>query len=118
MLILLEGDVSGVCFGDQRRPLLARQFLRSRLALGVLAGAAAAIGERAGVARVVQRAQHPPVAQRCPGELALVLTGAHPDGEQQALIVERLHDGARGAGALKRGEQVAQRVLDTAVGVE
>ena len=71
-LELLPGDVAGVGVGDQRRPLVAGQRLVVRLAVGVLAVAAAAVDERAGVARVVQGAQHPPVAQRHPGQLALV----------------------------------------------
>ena len=117
-LVLLEGEVAGVGVADQRRPLLARQGRHGGLAVGALAGALAAVDERAGVARVVQRAQHPPVAQRHPGELALALAAADRGGEQQALVVERLDDGARRAGAREGLEQVAQGVLDAGVGVE
>jgi len=65
-LELLEGEVARVRVDDQGGPLLARQLLHGGLAVGGLAGAAPAIGERAGVARVVQRLEHAPVAHRHP----------------------------------------------------
>ena len=111
-LELVPADVAEVGVRDQRRPLLARQLLHARLPVGRLAGAAAAVDERARVARVV------PVAERHPDKLALALAAADAGGEAQPLAVEGLHDGARRAGALEGGEQVAERLLDALVGVE
>ncbi len=61
------------------------------LPLLVEAFAAAAEGERAGVAGVVQGAQDPPVLQRHPGQLALVGPGTDPHREEQPFGVELLH---------------------------
>ena len=82
-LVGLPGDVSGVGAGDQRGPLVPRQRLAAVLAVGAGGAAAAAVDERAGVAGVVQGAQHPPVGQRHPGQLALARPGADPHRERQ-----------------------------------
>ena len=58
LLVLLEGDVSRVRVTDQC-PLIARHRGGRRFACRGLAGPALTIYERAGIARVVQRAQHP-----------------------------------------------------------
>src|SRR6478672_3860914 len=75
----------GVGVADQGDPLLARHELVALLAARGEAFAAAAVGECAGVAGVVQGAQHPPVLQRHPGQLALVRAGGYPYCEQQSV---------------------------------
>ena len=117
-LVCVPADVAGVGVGDQRDPFLAWQGLQVFLPLAALRLAAAAIGERAGVAGVVQGAQHPPVLQRHPGQLAFVVAGAHPHREEQPVGVELLHDRARRAGAGEQGKHVADRLLHTGIGVE
>ena len=117
-LVLVPADVAGVGVGDQRDPLLARQGVEGLLAVGGEAFAAAAVGERAGVAGVVQGAQHPPVLQRHPRQLALAGAGAHPHREQQPVGVELLHGRARRAGAGEQGEQVPDGLLHTGIRVE
>ena len=82
-LELVEGDVSRVSVGDQRDPLLARELVQRDLPVRGAALLAPAIDERAGIPGVVQGAQHSPVTQRHPRQLALALAGAHPGGEQQ-----------------------------------
>jgi hypothetical protein len=93
-LVLFPGDVSGVGAREQRGPLVAGQRQQCLLAVGRGGFAAAAVGERAGIPGVVQGAQHPPVGQRHPGQLALVRPGADPHREQQLLITEGGHHGA------------------------
>ena len=117
-LVLVPADVAGVGVADQRDPLLAGQGLEGFLAVGGEAFAAAAVGERAGVAGVVQGAQHPPVLQRHPGQLALAGAGAHPHREQQPVGVELLHGRAGRAGAGEQGEHVPDGLLHTGIRVE
>ena len=69
-LVLLHGDVSGVGAGDERDPFLARQSGGDCLAAGQFPVPAPAEGERAGVAGVVQHAQHDVVLQRFPVQVA------------------------------------------------
>ena len=104
--------------GHQRDPLLAGQGVEGLLAGAGEAFTAAAVGERAGVARVVQGAQHPPVLQRHPGQLALAGAGAHPHREQQPVGGELLHGRARRAGAGEQGEQVPDGLLHPGIRVE
>ena len=118
MLELLPGQIAGVRVVDQRGPLLARQLPGGGAPVRGLAGAALPIDERAGIARVVQRSEHAPVRQLVPRQLALARSFADPAGEQQPVTVKRIDDRARRAGPSERGEQVADRVLDGAVGVE
>ena len=77
-----------------------------------------AVGERAGVAGVVQHAQHGGMPQRLPVDLALAGSFAVPPGEGQPGGAERFHDGGGRPGGLERGEQVPERALDGGVGVE
>ena len=117
-LVLVPADVTGVRVADQRDPLLARQGLEGFLPVGAEAFAASAVGERAGVAGIVQGAQHPPVLQRHPGQFTLMRAGAHPHREQQPVGVELLHGRACRAGAGEQGEHVPDRLLHTAIRVE
>jgi len=116
--VLIPADIAGVGVADQRDPFLAGHQLVALLAVAGQAFAAAAVGERAGVAGVVQGAQHPPVLQRHPGQLALVGPGAHPDREQQPVGVELLHGRACRAGPGEQREHVPDGLLDTGIGVE
>ena len=116
--VLVPADVAGVGVGDQRDPLLAGQGVEGLLAVGAEAFAAATVGECAGVAGVVQGAQHPPVLQRHPGQLALAGAGAHPHREQPLVGVELLHGRARRAGAGEQAEQVPDGLLHTGIRVE
>jgi len=76
------------------------------------------VGERAGVARVVQHVQHGGVPQRLPAGLALAGPFAVPPGEGQPGGAERFdHRGGR-PGGLERGEHVPDGGLDPGVGVE
>ena len=118
MLELLPGEIARVRVGNQRDPLLARYLPGGGAPVRGLAGPALAIDERAGIPRVVQRAQHPPVRHLVPRQLALAFSLADPAGEPQPVMVERVDDRARGSGPRERREQVTQRVLDGAVGVE
>ena len=77
-----------------------------------------AVGERAGVAGVVQHVQHGGVAQRLPVDLALAGAFVVPPGEGQPGGAERLDHGGGRPGGLERGEQVPDRALDGGVGVE
>ena len=118
-LELLEADVSGVGVGEEREPLLARQADHCLLASDRVAGLATlAVDERAGIAGVVQGAQHPPVPQRLPGQLTLARPLADADRESQPGGVELGDHGAGGAGAGEDGEQVADRLPHAEVGVE
>ena len=117
-LVGLPADVSGVGAGDQRGPLVPRQRLAAVLAVGAGDPAAAAVDERPGIAGIVQGAQHPPVGQQCPGQLALARPGADPHRERQLLVLEGGHHGAGRAGAGEDREQVPERLLHPGVGVE
>ena len=77
-----------------------------------------AVGERAGVAGVVQHMQHGGMPQRLPVGLALAGAFAVPPGEGQPGGAERLDHGGGRPGGLERGEQVPDRALDGGVGVE
>ena len=81
LLVGFEGfpaDVAGVGVKDKGGPLLSGELLDGHSPLRGLAAPVLAIGERSGVAGVVQGAQHPPVVQGHPGEFALAWTAAHP----------------------------------------
>ncbi len=105
--------------GDEREPLLARHVDRRHLAGGRVAGfAALTVDERAGIARVVQGAQHPPVPQRFPGQLTPVRALADADREPQPGGVELGDHGAGRAGAGEHREQVRDRLTHAEVGVE
>ena len=102
LLVGLEGfpvDVAGVGVMDEDGPLLSGELLDGHAPLGGLAAPALAIGERSGVAGVVQGAQHSPVTQRHPGEFALAWTAAHPGRERQSLVFEHLDGGSGRSGA-------------------
>ena len=114
----LPGDVAGMGVADQRGPLLPRERLEAAGAIGAETFAASSVSERAGVAGVVQGAQHPPVLQRGPGQFALVRPGADPHREVQLLIGEDLHDHAGGAGRGEGVEQQPDGLLHAEVGVE
>ena len=116
-LELGEADVSGVGVGDQRGPLIAGELPDADLA-GQVLRLAAAEGERAGVARVVQHHQHPVVVKRRPDGLALAGAGADSLREGQLACGELLDHGARRAGPLEAFEQVTDRALDGRVGIE
>ncbi len=77
-----------------------------------------AVGERAGVAGVVQDPQHGMVGQRLPVDLALARALEVPPGEGQPGGPEGLHDGGGRPGRLEGGEQVFQGAADGGVGVE
>ena len=77
-----------------------------------------AVGERAGVAGVVQHPQHGVVGQRFPVGLALAGAFEVPPGEGQPGGPERLDDGGGRPGGLEGGEQVLQGAADGGVGVE
>ena len=80
--------------------------------------AAPAVGERAGVARVVQDPQHGVVGQRLPVGLAFAGPGPVPPGERQPVGPECLHHGGRRPGGLERGEQPLHGAAHGGVGVE
>ena len=90
--------------------------LASRRAAAARGGPA--VGERAGVARVVQHVQHGGMPQRLPVDLALAGAFEVPPGEGQPRGAERFHHGGGRPGGLERGEQVPERALDGGVGVE
>ena len=117
-LVLVQGDVSGVGAGDEGGPLVAGQLPGGVLPAGQDPLGGPAVGERAGVAGVVQHPQHGVVAQRLPVDLAFAGAFLVPPGEGQAGGAERLHDGGGRPGGLEGGEQVPQRALDGGVGVE
>jgi hypothetical protein len=116
-LPLVQGDVSGVGAGDEGDPLVAGHGDAGPFPAGQQLLTAAAVGERSGVAGVVQHVQHGGVPQRLPVNLALAGSFVVPPGEGQPRGVERLdHRGGR-PGGLERGEQVPDRALDGGVGV-
>ena len=92
---------------DERGPLVTGQQLARRRTAERGAALVAAKDERPGVARVVQRAQHPPVQQRGEDQLPLVGTGTRPGREQQLFVRERLDHSPGRAGAGEGREQVA-----------
>ena len=116
-LVLLEGDVSRMRVGNQG-PLLPRHRAVAGLTLGRLAGATLPICERAGIARVVQGAQHARVRQRRPDKFSLALPEPDTGWEQQPVAVERLHDRAGRAGPGEAVKQMADRSLNPGVGVQ
>ncbi len=117
-LVLVQGDVAGVGAGDERDPFARGAAVMTVLPPGSLWSRSPAVGERAGVAGVVQHPQHGVVLQRLPVDLALAGSFAVPPGEGQPGGVERLDAGGRRPGGLEGGEQVPQRALDGGVGVE
>ena len=58
------------------------------------------------------------MAELGPHELALARAAARPGRKPQALAVERVDDGARRSGPLEGLKQMAQCLLDGAVGIE
>ena len=117
-LPLVQGDVSGVGAGDEGDPFLAGHGDAAAFPAGQQLLAVPAVGERAGVAGVVQHLQHGGMPQRLPVDLALAGAFVVPPGEGQPGGAERLHHGGGRPGGLERGEQVPDRALDGGVGVE
>jgi hypothetical protein len=117
-LVLVHGDVSGVGAGDEGDPLLPGQRGDGCLPAGQHQVAGAAVGERAGVAGVVQDPQHGVVGQGLPVDLALARALEVPPGEGQPGGPEGLHDCGGRPGCLEGGEQVFQGAADGGVGVE
>ena len=87
VLELLPAEIAGMGVGDQRDPLLAWLLAGRGAPVGGLAGPALAIDERAGIARVVQGSQHPPVRQLVPRELAFAWPLADPAREEQPVAM-------------------------------
>ena len=96
---------------DEGGPLVAGQLDAAAFPAGQDLLAAPAVGERAGVAGIVQYPQHGVVAQRMPVDLALAGSFLMPPGEGQPGGAERLHAGGRRPGGLEGGEQVPQRAM-------
>ena len=117
-LPLVQGDVSGVGAGDEGDPFLAGHCDAGSFPAGQRLLAVPAVGERAGVAGVVQHVQHGGMPQRLPVDLAFAGAFAVPPGEGQPGGAERLDHGGGRPGGLERGEQVPDRALDGGVGVE
>ena len=117
-LVLVQGDVAGVGAGDEGGPLLAGQVPGAGFAAGQERVSGPAVGERAGVAGIVQHPQHGGMQQRLPAGLALAGSFVVPPGEGQPGRAEGFHDGGGRPGGLERGEQVPQRAGDGGVGVE
>ena len=87
-------------------------------AIGPVAGARAAVYERAGIARIVQHLQDARMLRRCPQEITLVRPRMQPAREQDALLPEEA-DGLHGAaGALEGLEHQTDGVLHLGVGIE
>src|SRR5713101_7985973 len=105
-VVLVQGDVAGVGAGDEGDPLLAGQDGGGLRAAGPGLVAVPAVGERPGVAGVVQHSQHHMVLQGSPVELAFAGSLLVPAGEGQAGGAERLDDGGGRPGRLEGGEQV------------
>ena len=112
LLKLFPGEIAGVCVVDQADPLLAWELPCGGAPVRGLAGPALSIDERAGIARVVQGAQHPPVRQLVPCQLTLAFSFADPAGEPEPVAVEGVDDRARGSGPGEGAEQVTECVLD------
>ena len=91
---LVQGDVSGVGAGDEGDPFLAGHCdAAAPFPAGPRLLAVPAVGERAGVAGVVQRMQHGGVPQRLPVDLAFAGAFAVPPGVGQPGGAERLDHG-------------------------
>ncbi len=115
-VVLAQGDVSGVDAGDEGDPFFAGQQPRRHFPAGLLVVTVPAIGEAAGIARVVQDPQHGVMLQRFPVDLPFAGPLQMPPGETQAGGVERLDACRRGPGRLEGGEQVGERAADGGVG--
>ena len=114
-----EGDVAGVGGGDEGDLLVAGG---DRPGAGLLVGAedlaVPAEAEHAGVAGVVQDAQHGGVGQRRPVQFSFVGSLAVAAGKEQPSVVECLEYRVRGSGGVEGDEQVGDGLLDGSVGVE
>jgi len=117
-VVLAQGDVSGVDAGDEGDPVLAGQQPGGHLPAGLFVVGVPAIGERTGIAGVVQHPQHGVVLQRLPVQLALAWSLQMPPGEGQFGGVERLHARGGRPGRVERREQVVEGFADCRVGVE
>src|SRR5260370_1112469 len=113
----VQGDVAGGGAGDEGDPLVAGYWDAGPLPAGQQLLAVPAVGERAGVAGVVQRMQHGGMPQRLPVGLALAGAFEVPPGEGQPGGAERLDHGAGWPGCPARGEQGPDRALDGGVAV-
>ena len=93
-------DSAGVAFEPRG---LARQ--------GARAGLRAAVDVRTGIGRVMQQAQHAPLAQALPNNLAALVATPHATGKAEVLVLKLLHDGQRRAGLLKQVKYQADGML-------
>ena len=103
-VVLVHGDVAGVGAGDEGDPLAAGQDGGGPFPAGQYVVAVPPVGERAGVAGVVQHVQDGVVGQRFPVGLALARAFEVPPGEGQPGGPERLDDGGGRPGGLDGGE--------------
>src|SRR5207244_4517203 len=118
LLVLGPGDVARVRVADQRMPLLARELHTPLGAMRRSARLGLSKDESAGIARVLERAQGPPVQEWAPCQFALVRPGAQPAREQQPLLAEVAHRARRRTSPAEGLEERAQCSLDLAIGIQ
>src|SRR3982074_663891 len=88
LLVLSPGNVATMCVTNQALPLIACQPLDVQVPASEVTNRRAAIAERAGVAWVVEHAQHVIVGERPPDQLTFGRTGPNPARKQQLLACE------------------------------
>jgi hypothetical protein len=118
VLEFLPADVAGVGVDDEGMPLVSGHEHARDLAVGQPAGCAPPEAERSRVAGVVQQLQSSEVMERSPHELALLWSRSRSPWKQETVIGERLHRGARRAGAPEGRKEVPERVLHLGIGVD
>ena len=119
LLVLGPGDVARVRVADQRMPLLARELHTPLGAMRRSARLGLSKDESAGIARVLERAQGPPVQGLLfPRQFALVRPGAQPAWEQQPLLAEAAHRARRRTSPAEGLEERAQGSLDLEIGIQ
>ena len=118
LLVLGPGDVARVRVADQRMPLLARELHTPLGAMRRSARLGLSKDEGAGIARVLERTQGPPVQERTPRQFALVRPRAQPTREQQPLLTEAAHRARRRTSPAEGLEERAQGSLDLEIGIQ
>ena len=93
------GNVAGMCVTNQDLPLIARQPLNVQVPAAEVTNRRAAIAKRAGVAWVVENAQHVIVREGSPDQLTFCRTGPNPARKQQLRVSEMPDGSARGSRA-------------------
>src|SRR5712691_12081060 len=117
-LEFFPGDISGVCFTQEKWPLLLGELFEMQGAIRMGLAVGTSVAEGTGIARIAQHAQHRVVQQRGPMNLAIVRPGAHPARKEESLVPKISHGPPGRPDAFEGREQETDGLLDLRIRIQ